>query len=184
MDMEHTPPAPEGADIQPPAADSSDFSGQQGEGEEGKRNSDSYGPVFRWSAAVLGTAAAGVLFFLIQAAIRLARRKKSFSRKKGGEGIREMYSVLIKTAEFQGMKIKDPLDESTPEYLEKEYPELKKEEWNWLYYCVLSAMFYHKEKKKKDWKKMKMLYNRFRKAACRRMNRKKRLLYRYVYCLG
>ena len=184
MDMEHTPPAPEGADIQPPAADSSDFSGQQGEGEEGKRNSDSYGPVFRWTAAVLGTAAAGVMFFLIQAAIRLARRKKSFSRKKDGEGICEMYSVLIKTAEFQGMKIKDPLDESTPEYLEQEYPELKKEEWNWLYYCVLSAMFYHLDDEKKDWKKMKMLYNRFRKAACRRMNRKKRLLYRYVYCLG
>lgn len=181
MDMEHTPPAPEGADIQPPAADSA---GQQGEGAEGKSSQDSSGLVFGWTAAVLGTAAAGVIIFLIQAAVRFGHRKKSFARKKDGEGIREMYLALIKTAEFQGVKIKDPLDASTPEYLEKEYPELKKEEWNWLYSCVLAAMFYHLDNEKKDWKKMKILYSRFRKAACRRMSWKRRLLYRYVYCLG
>ena len=183
-DMEHTPPAPEGADIRPPAADSADFAGQRDEGTGGERNSDSSRLVFRWSAAVLGMAAAAVIIFLVQAAVRLGRRKERFARKKSGEGIREMYAALIKTAEFQGVKIKDPLGKSTLECLEMEYPELKKEEWNWLYNCVLAAMFYHLDNEKKDWRKMKILYTRFGKAARGRMDWKKRLLYRCVYCLG
>lgn len=175
MDMEHTPPAPEGADIQPPASDSA---------REGAVKKASDGKSFDqpvWVFAVL--AAAGILLFFVQAAVRNTRRNKRFFGKDRSRGICEMYRGIIKTAEFQGMEVKDPLAENMGERLGEMYPELKQEEWNWVYACVMENMFYHQKNKKENWKKMRRLYVIFRKAACSRMKRSEKWRFRYVRCL-
>ena len=173
-DMEHTPPAPGDTAGQPPAA-SSDY-------EETIRERIVYDIL----PVLIPVCAAAVLFmilFFIQAAVRTARREQRFRKEKGGDGIREMYAAVIKTAAFQGIEIQEPLKEDLVGRLYEVYPELKEEEWKWMYRCVMESMFYHLDHEKESWLKMRELYTRFRKAALRRMNRGQRWRYRYVRCL-
>ena len=94
-----------------------------------------------------------------------------------------MYDAVIKTAVYQGMKIEDPLREGISKELYMEYPEIREEEWNWMYTCVMENMFYHPDDEKKDWAKMRALYTRFRKAATEHMGRVQRWRLRFVHCL-
>ena len=180
-DMEHTPPAPEGEAGQPPATDSVR---ERSLHPSSERSGRLFGFLPVWVAAVFGIAAVGTILFFLQAAVRSARRKQQFHRKSGGEGIRRMYGAVLETARFQGMEVQEALGENTAEQLAGEYPELKKEEWEWMYSCVMESMFYHLDDEKKAWEQMKGLYTRFRKAAYKRMKRRERWRYRYVCCLG
>lgn len=173
-DMEHTPSAPRDTAGQPPAA-SSDYKESIGE-----RIVHDVLPVLIPVCLAFGLCA--VLFFA-QAAVRTARREQRFRKKKGGEGIREMYAAVIKTAKFQGEKIKEPLNAELTEHLYELYPELGEKEWQWMYACVMRSLFYHLDNEKDDWMKMRGLYKQFRKAAMERMSRGQRWRYRYVRCL-
>ena len=112
--------------------------------------------------------------FFGQAALRSARREQRFRKKKDGEGIREMYAAVLKTAKFQGVEIKEPLAEDMAEQLYTEYPELEEKEWEWMYNRAMESMFYHLDHEKNDWVKMRTLYIHFRKAALGRMSRGQR----------
>lgn len=173
-DMEYTPPAPENVTGQPPAA-SSDY-----EEPVGERVMYDVLPVLLPICIAAGVCA--VLFFG-QAAVRAARREQRFRKKKGGEGIREMYAAVIKTAAFQGTELTEPFKEELTERLYEVYPELEEKEWKWMYNCVMESLFYHLDDEKKDWTKMRELYTRFRKAALGHMSRGQRWRYRYVRCL-
>ena len=173
-DMEHTPSAPEDVTGQPPAA-SADY-------EKTVRERVVY-DILPVLLPVCITAGLCVIAFLGQAAVRTVRREQQFRKKKGGEGIREMYAAVIKTAKFQGEVIKEPLNEELAERLYELYPELGEKEWKWMYACVMRSMFYHLDNEKHDWAKVRELYVRFRKAALRQMSRGQRWRYRYVYCL-
>lgn len=94
-----------------------------------------------------------------------------------------MYAAVIKTAKFQGERIKEPLSEELTEHLYELYPELGEKEWQWMYACVMRSLFYHLDNEKNDWMKMRGLYKQFRKAAMERMSRGQRWRYRYVRCL-
>lgn len=179
-DMEHTPPAPEGADIQPPASDS------VREGTAAEKAGAM--PVWLrrlkvWSAAAAGIIASGAILFFGQAAVRTARRRRKFFGKDRGRAICEMYAGIIKTAQFQGAEIKDPLLEDAPARLEAVYPELSREEWEWMYRCVMENMFYHPRRGKESREKMRSLYIRFRKAAYSRMKPAEKWRFRYILCL-
>lgn len=174
MDMEHTPSAPGDVTGQPPAA-SSDYQESIRE-----RVVNDILPVLLLICIAAGVC---VVLFFGQAAVRTAGRERRFRKKNGGEGIREMYAAVIKTAAFQGEEIKEPLQEELAEQLYKAYPELGEKEWKWMYTCVMKSMFYHLDNEKKDWEKMRELYTRFRKAALRSMSRGQRWRYRYVRCL-
>ena len=155
MDMEHTPPAPEGADIQPPASDSVREGTVRNEPEGANTWLRSL-PV--WTAAAAGVVILGFFVFFGQAAVRSAGRKRRLFGKDRGRGIREMYREIIKTAEVQGMEVKEPLAENMAERLGKMYPELGSEEWAWMYRCVMENMFYLQEREKEKWQNMKKLY--------------------------
>lgn len=173
IDMEHTPSASTDVIGQPPAA-SSDY-------QESIRERLVY--VLPALTPICITAVLLVALFFAQAAVRTARREQRFRKKKGGEGIREMYDAVIKTAAFQGIKVTDPLKQDLSDQLYEEYPELEEKEWKWIYTCVMKSLFYHLDDEKKEWAKMRALYARFRKAALRRMSRGQRWRYRYVRCL-
>ena len=173
-DMEHTPSAPRDAAGQPPAA-SSAYKESIGE-----KIVHDVMPVL--IPVCLAFVLCMILFFA-QAAVRTARREQRFRKKKGGEGIREMYAAVIKTAKFQGERIKEPLSEELTEHLYELYPELGEKEWQWMYACVMRSLFYHLDNEKNDWMKMRGLYKQFRKAAMERMSRGQRWRYRYVRCL-
>lgn len=174
QDMEHTPPAPADVSGAPPAA-SSDY-------EETIRERMVY-DILPVLLPVCLAAGICILMFFGQAALRTARREQRFRKKKGGKGIREMYASVIKTAEFQGIEVKEPMAEDMAEQLYTEYPTLEEEEWKWMYSCVMESMFYHSVNEKNDWKRMRILYTRFRKAALDRMSRGQRWRFRYVHCL-
>ena len=174
LDMEHTPPAPADTSGAPPAA-SSDY-------EETIREKVVYEILPVLLPVCLTVFLCAVLFFG-QAALRSARREQRFRKKKDGEGIREMYAAVLKTAKFQGVEIKEPLAEDMAEQLYTEYPELEEKEWEWMYNRAMESMFYHLDHEKNDWAKMRTLYTRFRKAALGRMSRGQRWRFRYVYCL-
>lgn len=174
LDMEHTPPAPDDASGQPPAASMRD--------EMTVRERIMY-DIFPVLIPVCFAAALCVILFFGQAAVRTAGRKQRFRKKKGGEGIREMYDAVIKTAVYQGMKIKDPLREGISEELYTEYPEIEAEEWEWMYKCVMESMFYHLGDEKDTWAKMRGFYRKFRENAVSRMSRGERWRYKYVLCL-
>lgn len=174
LNMEHTPPAPDGASGLPPAASTRD------EMTVGERIVYDIFPVL---IPVCLAVALCVILFFGQAAVRTARREQRFRKKRGGEGIREMYDAVIKTAVYQGMKIEDPLREGISKELYMEYPEIREEEWNWMYTCVMENMFYHPDDEKKDWAKMRALYTRFRKTATEHMGRVQRWRLRFVHCL-
>ena len=78
-----------------------------------------------------------------------------------------MYEAVVRTAGFQGVKIREPLDESTVETLYLKYPELEEREWN----------------EKEDWEKTRKFYARFRKAASGQMSPWQKWQFRYIYCL-
>ena len=179
MDMEHTPPAPEGADIQPPASDSVREGTVRNEPEGANTWLRSL-PV--WTAAAAGVVILGFFVFFGQAAVRSAGRKRRLFGKDRGRGIREMYREIIKTAEFQGMEVKEPLAENMAERLGKMYPELGSEEWAWMYRCVMENMFYLQEREKEKWQNMKKLYIRFRRAAYSRMKPGEKWRFRYIRC--
>lgn len=179
MDMEHTPPAPEGADIQPPAADSASQGTGRTETEETNTWIRSL-PV--WAAVAAGAVILGFLIFFGQAAVRSAGRRRRLSGKDRSRGICEMYCEIIKTAEFQGLEVKEPLAANVMEQLEEMYPELGREEWEWMYQCVMENMFYHLEHEKEKWQKMKKLYIRFRRAAYSRMKFGEKCWFRYIRC--
>lgn len=172
--MEHTPSAPRDAAGQPPAA-SSDYKESIGE-----RIVHDVLPVLIPGCLIFVLC---IILFFAQAAVRTARREQRFREKKGGEGIREMYAAVIKTAKFQGERIKEPLSEELTEHLYELYPELGEKEWQWMYACVMRSLFYHLDNEKNDWMKMRGLYKQFRKAAMERMSRGQRWRYRYVRCL-
>ena len=172
--MEHTPPAPDGASGQPPAASTRD---------EMTVREKIVQDIFPVLIPVCLAVALCVILFFGQAAVRTARREQRFRKKRGGEGIREMYDAVIKTAVYQGMKIEAPLREGISEELYMQYPEIGEEEWNWMYTCVMENMFYHPDDEKKDWAKMRALYTRFRKAATEHMGRVQRWRLRFVHCL-
>ena len=121
--------------------------------------------------------------FFGQAALRSARREQKFRKKKGGEGIREMYAAVIKTAKFQGEKIREPLCEDAARRLFELYPGPGEESWEWLYDCVMKSLFYNLDDEKGDWAKARDIYAGFRKAALGQMSRGQRWRYRYVRCL-
>lgn len=173
-DMEHTPSAPEDINGRPPAA-SADYRKSAGE-----RIVTEVLPALGMICLAAGVCAA---LFFAQAAVRAAVREQRFRRKKDGEGIRAMYEAVIKTAEFQGEKITDPLDGRMAEHLYELYPELGEKEWKWMYSRVMRSLFYHLDDETRDWKTVQRLYVRFRKAALGQMSRGRRWRYRYVRCL-
>lgn len=172
--MEHTPPAPENSGARPPAA-SSDYEESIGE----KIVYEILPVLIRGGLIVLLCAA----LFFVQAAVRTARREYCFRKQKDGEGIRRMYEAVVRTAGFQGVKIREPLDESTVETLYLKYPELEEREWKQLYECVMEGLFYHPGNEKEDWEKTRKFYARFRKAASGQMSPWQKWQFRYIYCL-
>lgn len=94
-----------------------------------------------------------------------------------------MYEAVVRTAGFQGVKIREPLDESTVETLYLKYPELEEREWKQLYECVMEGLFYHPGNEKEDWEKTRKFYARFRKAASGQMSPWQKWQFRYIYCL-
>ena len=173
-DMEHTPPAPENVSGQPPAA--SDVY------EKTVADSLIYDVLPVLGAVCLAAGLCAAVFFG-QAALRSARREQKFRKKKGGEGIREMYAAVIKTAKFQGEKIREPLCEDAARRLFELYPGPGEESWEWLYDCVMKSLFYNLDDEKGDWAKARDIYAGFRKAALGQMSRGQRWRYRYVRCL-
>lgn len=172
-DMEHTPPAESGSPEKPAA--SSRYKASAGEKIQYE--------ILPVLAPVCIICCLCIAAFWGQAALRTARRRQKFRKKKGGEGIREMYSAIVKTAEIQGTDIKDPLDENVVQRLHAEYPEMEEKEWRWIFRCVEESMFYYSEDETNDWKKMRKMYMRFRRAALERMSRTQRWKFRYIYCL-
>ena len=153
LDVEHTPPAPEDVSGQPPAAST------RKEMPVRERLMHNILPVM---VLIVMAAVLCVILFYGQAAVRIAGREQRFGKKRGGEGIREMYASVIKTAAYQGMKIEDPLREGISEELYTEYPEIEAEEWEWMYKCVMESMFYHLDDEKITWTRMRELYKKFR----------------------
>lgn len=179
MDMEHTPPAPEGENIQPPASDSV----REGTGRiEPEEKNTWIRSLTVWAAVAAGVVILGFLVLFGQAAVRSVGRKRRLSGKDRSRGICEMYCEIIKTAEFQGLEVKEPLAANMMEQLEEMYPELGREEWEWMYQCVMENMFYHLEHEKEKWKKMKKLYIRFRRVAYSRMKFGEKWWFRYIRC--
>lgn len=174
-DAEHTPPAPEGISSGQPAAS---FAGEQSE-EDGRI----FVHVPVWLIVSAGIAVFAVLLFFGQAGIRSARRERRFYEKTCGKGIREMYAAVVRTAQFQGIAITDPLGENTAGCLAEAYEELEEEEWTWIYTRVMESMFYHTSDDAGNWKEMHRLYIRFRKAAYSRMKPAEKWRFRYVWCL-
>lgn len=177
---EHTPPAPENSSGAGPAAD---FAGERDGRDRTALNEKLFGFVPAWLAAAAGIAVLAVFLFFGQAAVRSAHRKRRFYEKAGGRGIREMYASVIKTARFQGVEIDNPLREDAAERLADAYREIKKEEWMWMYTRVMEDMFYRVSDEEEEWKKMRRLYVRFRKAAYRCMKPLEKWRFKYVQCL-
>lgn len=176
INEEHTPPAPEHSSDPGPAAH---FAEKESQGQKEKL----FGVVPVWLAVTAGLILLSVLLFFGQASVRSACRKRRFYEKTEGKGIREMYVSVIKTARFQGVEIDDPLGEDVAERLWDAYREIKKEDWMWMYTRVMEDLFYRTLDEKKEWKKMKRLYDRFRKAACKSMKPSERWRFKYILCL-
>lgn len=207
VNMEHTPgsaaaaePLPDG---QGQAVTEEETSGaeRQSEGVSGDedQNTDSAeaerqgmlsgengapGEMFRvWGLRVMAAAAAVLVIFsgvFLQAAVRRSWNRKRFLEEKEGAGITAMYEGIVKTAAFLGCETAGLTERENVGLICGICPEVKREEWIWLYETVMESLFYHLDDGRRKRKRAEMLCRRFQKAAMERMGRGKRLIYRYV----
>lgn len=195
LDMEHTPAAGTGGN----GADEPEAEGQEtenqgsggriglpGEGEgAGLFSRAAVRVILRvlCAAAVLASALAA---FLLQAGIRTRRRHRRMRRRAKGTGTLEIYAAVCRTWAFQNGRTRrgEPLDAGTLEGLKEAYPEIPPEDWDWMYERVLEAMFYQPDGKRETAARMYQLYGTFVRAAEAGMGRCKRIIWKYILCLG
>ena len=106
-------------------------------------------------------------------------------------GLLAMYDVILRTARvdkgvFKSIKDRKGLSESTLEILKSSYPMTDPKEWDSFYMQVMRVMFACPADTgidREEWERADRFFQRFTETAKRNMNKGKRLLYRYVYCL-
>lgn len=168
VDKEHTPAAPEGTNIQQPAASA--------------ENSHRKGSVPEWFLPAAGAAAVICALFFGRAAVKYACRKRKMHRADE-KAVLEMYLSMIKILKLLKIQIKDPLDSSIPSRLYEICPEIRETEWEWMYRCVMEIMFYRPSGLKERWRKMRKLYLSFRKEAYSQMRPAQKFKLRFIKCL-
>ena len=136
-----------------------------------------------WLLPALAAVSAALAVFsavFIQAVVRRSRNRKRFLEEKAGGGIIAMYESMVKTASFLGFRTARLTERENVEHMCRICPEVKREEWIWMYEKVMESLFYHLEDEGGDRDKAERLCHRFQKAAMERMGRRKRVIYRYV----
>lgn len=129
--------------------------------------------------------------FLLQAAVRRKRTKRSFY-KGNGAGIQNMYMIFYRIAVFlsQGEKEsqkkmqKDILSPDTLTFMKKNLPYISEDEWVWMSQLVLESMFYKRKPEREEQIKMHEIYLRMEKQVQRQLTGWQLVKYRYVTCLG
>lgn len=132
---------------------------------------------------ILGTVLA-VLAFIMQGKLRLKNRRRLFRMREKNKGIKSMYQNMHDMAVFMGMPNGDPLNRETLGRMEAVFDELPRLEWQWMYETVLKAMFTEWEIEKESTIRMYRNYRKLSSGLIKKMSFGKKILYRYIYCLG
>ena len=147
-------------------------------------------------AALAGSISCGAVLLLLgvivsQAYIRRKKLQAEMQYCTEDFGLLAMYDVILRTARldkgvFKSVKDRKGLSESTLEILKSSYPMTDPKEWDSFYMQVMRVMFACPADTgidREEWERADRFFQRFTEMAKRNMNKGKRLLYRYVYCL-
>lgn len=111
----------------------------------------------------MGSCLVLIAIVILQQKIRRAKKLKNFRRKKGNQGIINIYNEIYDMCSFSGFKTTE-------------------EEWNRIYDCAEKAKFSAKVFSAEEQKEMYHLYRGFRKEILKSLNWRKKLWFLYVKC--
>ena len=134
--------------------------------------------------AVVAAMAAGVVclvLFIFAVFGGLVRQKRyaGFRRRKENRGIANLYQAVYEICLFDGMEPDQQDERMTLEKMKAQFTQLSEEEWEWMYLCAERAAFSGEQIDKEEQKQMFRLYQKFRRAYLKTLNRKKKFWFLY-----
>ena len=134
--------------------------------------------------AVVAAMAAGVVclvLFIFAVFGGLVRQKRyaGFRRRKENRGIANLYQAVYEICLFDGMEPDQQDERMTLERMKAHFSQLSGEEWEWMYLCAERAAFSGEQIDKEEQKQMFRLYQKFRRAYLKTLNRKKKFWFLY-----
>lgn len=129
-----------------------------------------------------------VVLCIIQQKIRRQKKRKLFRMKKENRGIAAIYNEMCDICAFAGKEASGQKEQSRQESLTERqlleqmkagFPQLTKEEWEWLYDCAVRAAFAVERIGREDHRQCCLLYRRFRKEVLKELKGWKKIWFLY-----
>ena len=131
------------------------------------------------AATTLGVIILVLCIFMVFGGLVRQKRYAGFRRRKENRGIANLYQAVYEICLFDGMEPDQQDERMTLERMKAHFSQLSGEEWEWMYLCAERAAFSGEQIDKEEQKQMFRLYQKFRRAYLKTLNRKKKFWFLY-----